>query len=210
MAKAIFLRSVVKRWSVCTRSLKETTSTRSSGPSASMKRRADNWSEFRKLSVEPDRPFRIAARVAEKRRRDLQAAPRRPRLLSRTVWVRSARRELPLPAGACARAARGGRFRRRFRRGDGRGERHGRGRARIRAARAAGVGALGLDRRRALGLLDALARHELVAQLHLLRDAVDVFRLLPALGAAQNLAGLQQLGAVFLVNPDVKGLGHLS
>src|SRR5438552_2686960 len=65
------------------------------------------------------------------------------------------------------------------------------------------LSALGLDRRRALRLLDALARDELVAQFHLLRDAVNVLRLLPALGASQNLARLQKLGAVFLVNPDV-------
>src|SRR2546421_5598213 len=91
------------------------------------------------------------------------------------------RQRLALSSRACACAPRGGRFRR-VAGGDGRGEWDGRG-ACVSAASAARFCALGLDRRSALGLLDALARDELIAQLHLLRDAVNVLRLLTALGA---------------------------
>src|ERR1700759_2826539 len=60
--------------------------------------------------------------------------------------------------------------------GDGRGEGDGRGRrrARVALARAACLCALRLFRGDASSLVYALARHELVAQLHRLRDAIDV------------------------------------
>ena len=107
---------------------------------------------------------------------------------------------------ARARAARGCRGRR-FIGGNGR-ERRGR----FDGHGAQGLAPRGSTLHRALGgcggdsfgLLDALARHELKAQFHLLRDLVNILGLRSAFGATDNLIQFEQFRLVVFSNPNIR------
>ena len=73
----------------------------------------------------------------------------------------------------------------------------------------AGRGAFGLGAT-SVGLLDPLTRHELEAQLHLLRYLVNVLGFRATFGATYDLVQLKHFRLVVFPNPDVCGFRHFS
>ena len=56
---------------------------------------------------------------------------------------------------------------------------------------------------RALCLFDSLARHELIAKLHLLRDLVNILCFCAALRTTNDLFQTEQFSLIVFSNPDV-------